>query len=139
MVTLGTGIGTAVLLDGKLMPNTELGHLVVDGRKACFWACAVAREREQLSWKTWASRLNAYLHYLEDLIWPDLIVIGGGISKKSEKFFGLLDVRTEVVAASRLNDAGIIGAALACEAAVVDAPSCAASESCRLASTCAVD
>lgn len=132
VVTLGTGIGTAVLVDGKLMPNTELGHLVVDGRNACFWACSAARERESLSWKEWAGRLNAYLHYLEDLTWPDLIVLGGGISKKADKFVPLLDVRTDIVAATRLNDAGIVGAALACADAVPDVPVCPAVESCRV-------
>lgn len=138
VVTLGTGIGTAVLLDGKLLPNTELGHLVIDGRNACFWACSAAKEREGLTWAAWAERLEAYLRYLEDLTWPDLIVIGGGASKRAQKFLPLLRIRTPIVAASRCNEAGIIGAALACAGAVPEAPACPQLQSCRLVDSAAL-
>lgn len=113
MVTLGTGIGTAVIVDGKLLPNTELGHLIVDGVDAETRAADSAREREDLSWEKWAKRLTHYFRAVEDLLWPDLIVIGGGVSKKSEKFLPLVKCRTPLVPAALLNDAGIIGAALA--------------------------
>lgn len=132
VVTLGTGIGTALLIDGVLMPNTELGHLVVEGHNACFWACSVARERERLSWEEWAARLQAYLRYLEDLLWPGLIVIGGGISAASERFFPLLDTRTPLVAASRFNDGGIVGAALAAADAHPETAVCPSTVSCRV-------
>ncbi len=136
VVALGTGIGTALVTGGRLVPNTELGHLVVDGHNACFWACAVAREREGLDWPQWAARLDAYLHYLEDLMWPDLIVIGGGVSQAADRFFPLLTTRTPLVAAARFNDAGIIGAALACADADLDEPACPAVHSCRLPESC---
>ena len=113
MVTLGTGIGTAVFVDGRLVPNTELGHLELDGHEAETRASEVAREREDLSWKKWGHRVGRYLQHLEMLLWPDLIVVGGGVSKKSEKFFEYLETRTEVMAATLLNEAGIVGAAAA--------------------------
>jgi polyphosphate glucokinase len=112
VTTLGTGIGTAVLVDGTLVPNTELGHLVVDGVEAEQVASDAARDREGLDWPTWAKRLERYYAELERLLWPDLFVVGGGVSKKSEKFLGHLDVRTPIVPAELLNSAGIIGAAL---------------------------
>jgi polyphosphate glucokinase len=115
MVTLGTGIGTAVFVDGKLVPNTELGHIEVGGRDAETRASEKARESKALSWKKWGGRVNAYLQKLEALLNPELIIIGGGISKKPEKFFGYLDTRAELVAASLTNEAGIIGAAAAAE------------------------
>jgi polyphosphate glucokinase len=113
MATLGTGIGTAVFLHGRLLPNTELGHLEVDGVDAETRASEAAREREGLSWEKWAHRLTRYLRHLEDLLWPDLIILGGGVSKKAERFLPLLQVRTEVVAAQLKNNAGIVGAAVA--------------------------
>jgi polyphosphate glucokinase len=117
LTTLGTGIGTAVLLDGQLLPNTELGHLEVDGHDAETRAAESAREREDLSWEQWAERLQRYYRVLEDLLWPDLIVVGGGVSKKHEKFLPLLELRTPIVAAGLKNAAGIVGAAaLAAEA-----------------------
>jgi polyphosphate glucokinase len=112
VATLGTGIGSAVLLDGKLMPNTELGHLEIDGHDAEHRAADSAREREDLSWEKWAHRLQTYFRTVENLFWPDLFVIGGGVSKKSAKFLPLLDIRTPIVPAELLNDAGIIGAAV---------------------------
>jgi polyphosphate glucokinase len=113
MTTLGTGIGTAVFLHGRLLPNTELGHLEIDGHDAETRAADAAREREGLSWDEWASRLTRYLRHLEDLLWPDLIILGGGVSKKTDKYLDQVQVRTEVVPAQLLNNAGIVGAALA--------------------------
>jgi polyphosphate glucokinase len=113
MVTLGTGIGSAVFHDGVLLPNTELGHLQMDGQDAEDVAAESVREADGLSWKQWSKRLNEYLQMLEALLAPDLFVIGGGISKKSGKFIPLLDLQTEVVPAELLNEAGIVGAALA--------------------------
>ncbi|GLY00066.1 MULTISPECIES: polyphosphate--glucose phosphotransferase [Actinoplanes] len=111
MVTLGTGIGTALFLDGVLIPNTELGHLEIDGRDAELLASDRIRESEELSWEKWAPRVERYLRHVEMLLAPRLFIIGGGVSKKSEKFFPLLDLRTPIVAATLLNNAGIIGAA----------------------------
>jgi len=113
MLTLGTGIGTSLFVDGRLVPNTEFGHIEVRGRDAEHRAADSARKRDDLSWKEYAKRLDEYLHRIEFLLWPDLIVIGGGISKKSEKFFPHLTARTRVVAAEMHNNAGIAGAALA--------------------------
>ncbi len=113
MLTLGTGIGTSLFIGGRLVPNTELGHIEVRGEDAEHRAADSARKREDLSWKQYARRLDEYLHEIEDLLWPDLIVIGGGISKKSEKYFPNLTIRTRIVTAEMHNDAGIAGAALA--------------------------
>ncbi len=113
MLTLGTGIGTSLFVGGTLVPNTELGHIEVRGKDAEHRASDSARKREDLGWKEYAERLDEYLHRIEDLLWPDLIVIGGGISKKSEKFLPHLTARTRVVPAQMLNEAGIAGAALA--------------------------
>jgi polyphosphate glucokinase len=115
LVTLGTGIGTALFINGHLVPNTELGHLEIHGKEAEAWAADSVRESKNLSWKKWAERLKAYLAYLENLLWPELIIIGGGVSKKADKFLPRLRLRTPIVAAKLLNDAGIIGAALAYE------------------------
>ena len=112
MLTLGTGIGSAIFYSGQLLPNTEFGHLQIDGEDAEFRASALARERENLSWPKYAKRLNKYLKTLEKLFWPNLFIIGGGISKESEKFLPLLTVETHVVPADLLNEAGIVGAAL---------------------------
>jgi polyphosphate glucokinase len=113
MLTLGTGIGTSLFVGGRLVPNTELGHIEIRGKDAEHRASDSARKREDLSWREYAKRLDEYLHKIEDLLWPDLIVIGGGISKKSEKFFPHLTARTKIVTAQMLNEAGIAGAALA--------------------------
>ena len=113
MLTLGTGIGTSVFIGGRLLPNTELGHIEIGGEEAEHRASDSARKRDGLSWKEYAERLDEYLHKIEDLLWPDLIVVGGGISKKSEKFFPHLTARTPIVRAQMLNEAGIAGAALA--------------------------
>ncbi len=113
MLTLGTGIGSSLFVDGTLVPNTELGHIEVRGRDAEHRASDSARKRDDLSWREYAERLDEYLHRVENLLWPDLIVVGGGISKKSEKFLPHLTTRTKVVPAQMLNEAGIAGAALA--------------------------
>lgn len=113
MLTLGTGIGTSLFVEGRLVPNTELGHIEIRGKDAEHRASDGARKREDLSWREYAERLDEYLHKVEDLLWPDLIVVGGGISKKSERFFPHLTARTRIVAAEMLNEAGIAGAALA--------------------------
>jgi polyphosphate glucokinase len=112
-VTLGTGIGTALFSDGCLLPNTELGHIEIDGKEAEKWAAASVREAKRLSWKNWARRLETYLTSLQSYVWPDLIIIGGGVSKKHDKFLPLLRLKTQVVPAQLRNEAGIIGAALA--------------------------
>jgi polyphosphate glucokinase len=112
MLTLGTGIGTAIFYQGNLLPNTEFGHLEVNGADAEHRASDAARQREDLSWKKYAKRLNEYLIHLERLFWPDLFIIGGGISKVHEKFVPLLTIQTKVVPAQLQNSAGIIGAAL---------------------------
>jgi polyphosphate glucokinase len=111
VATLGTGIGSALLIDGKLVPNTELGHLEIDGHDAETRAADSARDREELSWEKWAARLQRYFGVVEDLFWPDLIVVGGGVSKKSDRFLPLLHLRAPIVPAQLRNDAGIIGAA----------------------------
>jgi len=112
VATLGTGIGSALVVDGVLVPNTELGHLEVGGKDAETRAADSVREREELSWSDWAKRLQKYFKTVENLFWPDLIIVGGGVSKKSEKFLPLLELRTPIVPAGLRNDAGIIGAAL---------------------------
>lgn len=112
VVTLGTGIGSAVFADGVLLPNTELGHLPLNGREAEEWAADSARDRDELSWKHWAQRLEEYFSLLESLLWPELIIVGGGVSKKAEKFLPRINIRTPIVAAQLQNEAGIIGAAL---------------------------
>ncbi len=112
MITLGTGIGTAIFHRGHLLPNTEFGHLEVKGEDAEFRASDAARQREDLSWKKYAKRLNRYFEAMENLFWPDLFIVGGGISKESEKYLPLLSIETPVVTAQLLNEAGIVGAAL---------------------------
>jgi polyphosphate glucokinase len=108
---LGTGIGSALFVDGHLVPNTELGHLEIDGVDAESRASTVARERDGLSYEEWAPRLQRYFSVVEDLLSPDLIVIGGGVSKSWEKFVPLLHLRAPVVPAVLRNRAGIVGAA----------------------------
>ena len=112
MITLGTGIGSAVFVDGVLVPNTELGHIEIDGKDAETQASGAVRDREGLSHKAYAKRLERYLRHLDSLLWPDLIILGGGVSKQGEKFLPLLDVRCEVTLAELRNNAGIVGAAI---------------------------
>lgn len=111
LTTLGTGIGSALLLDGRLIPNSELGHLEVDGYDAEQRAAQSAKVREDLSYEEWAGRLQRYYSHLEGLLWPDLFVVGGGISKSADKFLPLLSLRTSIVPAKLRNTAGIVGAA----------------------------
>jgi polyphosphate glucokinase len=112
VTTLGTGIGSAILYDGVLVPNSELGHLEIDGVDAETIAASSAKTREDLSYEEWAKRLQVYYRRLEDLLWPDLIVVGGGVSKDSDEFLPLLDLRTPIIPAVLKNKAGIIGAAV---------------------------
>ena len=110
VTTLGTGIGSALLWNGVLVPNSELGHLEIDGHDAEKRAATSAREREGLSWEEWAKRLTIYYRTLEKLFCPELFVVGGGVSKKAEKFLPLIEIETEIVAATLKNNAGIVGA-----------------------------
>lgn len=113
MLTFGTGIGSAVFLDGRLLPNTELGHLELHGEDAELRASDRAREVHDLEWDAWGARVQEYLRHVELLLQPDLFIFGGGVSKKSEKFFPYLDIRTPIVPAELRNNAGIVGAAIA--------------------------
>jgi len=113
LVTVGTGLGTALFRNGLLVPNTELGHLLLRGKIAEKYASAAVRRQRRLSYRQWAKRFDRYLHRLEELFWPDLFIIGGGISKHHEKFLPYLTVTTETIPAELRNDAGIVGAALA--------------------------
>jgi polyphosphate glucokinase len=113
IITVGTGIGTALFSKGRLVPNTELGHLIMHGMIAERYASDAVRKKEDLSWKKWSKRFNEYLNEIERLFWPDLIIIGGGASKKYSKFFHFLDTKTDLVAAHLRNEAGMIGAAMA--------------------------
>lgn len=111
LTTLGTGIGSAFLYDGVLIPNTELGHLEIDGHDAERRAAYSAMERESLSWADWAERLQRYYSVVEFLFSPDLFIVGGGVSKHQEHFLPLLDLKTSIVPAVHRNNAGILGAA----------------------------
>jgi len=111
MTTLGTGIGTALIYNGVLVPNSELGHLEIGGKDAEHRAAYSAKEREELSWKRWAGRLQKYYATLEMLFSPDLLIVGGGVSKNYESFIPLLELSTPIVPAVLRNNAGILGAA----------------------------
>jgi polyphosphate glucokinase len=112
-ITLGTGIGTALMVGGQLVPNSELGHLPLRGGDAEHWAANSVREQLELSWQDWAGRVDEYLHMVEDLLWPDLFILGGGVSKQADQFVPFLTCRTPVVPAALRNQAGIVGGALA--------------------------
>jgi polyphosphate glucokinase len=112
LITIGTGLGTAIFSDGRLVPNSEFGHLEIDGVEAEWLASDAARKREKMSWKKWGHRFNHYLQTMEKLFWPDLIILGGGVSKKHEQFMKYINVQAEVLPAQMLNEAGIIGAAV---------------------------
>ena len=112
LLTLGTGVGSAVFVDGKLVPNTEFGQMEIRGRPAERRSASVARARRGLSWKAWAQDLDEHLIRIDELIWPELIILGGGVSKNADKFVPRLTVRPPVVPAQLRNDAGIIGAAI---------------------------
>jgi polyphosphate glucokinase len=114
MLTLGTGIGSALFINGKLVPNTEFGHVEIRGKDAEKRASEIVREEHDLSWGKWAGRVDEYLDHMEALLSPELIIIGGGISRKSDKFLPrLTTLHAKVVPAELLNDAGIVGAAMA--------------------------
>jgi polyphosphate glucokinase len=112
MTTLGTGIGTALVYDGVLVPNAELGHLEIDGKDAESQAANSIREKKDLSWQDWAARLSRYYQTLERLLSPELFVVGGGVSKHADKFLPLLELDTRIVPATLRNTAGIVGAAV---------------------------
>jgi polyphosphate glucokinase len=113
MLTFGTGIGSALLINGVLVPNTELGHLELDGHDAETRAAASVRDEHGMSYKKWAKRVNDYMLHVERLFTPDLFVVGGGVSKNADKWVPLLELSTPVAPAQLLNDAGIVGAAIA--------------------------
>jgi polyphosphate glucokinase len=113
LITLGTGIGSALFVDGRLVPNTELGHLEIRGKDAEQRAAASVRDRKGLSYKEWAPAVDEYLDHLEALLWPDLVIVGGGVSSKFDRWGPLLTSRVPVIPATLGNDAGIVGAALA--------------------------
>lgn len=113
VLTFGTGIGSAIFVNGTLVPNTEFGHLELRGKKAEHRASDRIRKEQDLSWEKWAARVSELLLTLEDLFWPDLLVVGGGVSRKYDKFAPHLRCQTPVVPAALQNDAGIVGAALA--------------------------
>jgi polyphosphate glucokinase len=119
VLTFGTGIGSGFFVDGHLVPNVELGHLELDGHEAEHKAAASARDREHLSWEDWTHRVNRYLRHVVFLFSPDLIILGGGVSRKADKWVPLLDVDgVELVVAGLANEAGIVGAALVADQAV---------------------
>jgi len=122
LLTLGTGIGSALFIDGRLVPNTEFGHLEFHGQDAETLISGAARERRQLSWKAWAKQFNLYLSRLELYFSPDLIIFGGGVSKEYAKWGKFVKTRCEVVTATFLNTSGIIGAAYAAGAHVLGTP-----------------
>ena len=113
LLTFGTGIGSALFLDGRLVPNTELGHLELNGQDAELHASDRIREEKDLGWEDWASRVQDYVQVVERLLSPDLIILGGGVSKKADRFLPYVTVNTPVVPAVLQNNAGIVGAAMA--------------------------
>ena len=115
MLTFGTGIGSAIIYNGVLIPNSELGHLEVGGKEAEHRAAASIKENNDMSYKDWCKQVSKVLTTVENLFWPDLYIAGGGISKKSEKWIPLLTNRTPIVPAKLLNTAGIVGAAMAAD------------------------
>jgi polyphosphate glucokinase len=112
MLTIGTGIGTALFIDGRLVPNTELGHIELKGHDAEERVAESARDRFGLNWRDWAAGFDAYLHALERLFWPDLFIFGGGASKRADNYLSYLTVKTPIAIATFRNNAGIVGAAL---------------------------
>jgi polyphosphate glucokinase len=113
ILTFGTGVGSAIFTEGKLVPNTELGHLIIRGKDAETRSSERARAEHEWGWKAWAKRVNEHLAYVEALFSPDLFIFGGGVSKEHKEFFHLLTTRAPLVPAAFLNEAGIVGAALA--------------------------
>lgn len=113
ILTLGTGIGSAIFVDGQLMPNSELGHLEINGKEAEKWTADSIRKKKELKWKQWAERLNTYFSHLEFIFSPDLFIIGGGVSKRFDKYEAYLTTQAPIVPATLRNEAGIVGAAMA--------------------------
>jgi polyphosphate glucokinase len=113
MLTFGTGIGSGLFIDGQLVPNTELGHLEIDGHDAEHRAAASVKDTEGLSYKNWAKRVQRYMSHVERLFSPDLFIVGGGVSKDADRWVPLLSLDTPVRPAQLLNNAGIVGAAIA--------------------------
>lgn len=111
LLTLGTGVGSALAYHGVVVP-CEFGHLPIKGKSAEKFVAASVREKKDLSWKVWGHQLGKYIHTLEEILWPELIIIGGGVSAKHDKFFGYLKTRAKLVPAEFLNEAGIVGAAI---------------------------
>jgi polyphosphate glucokinase len=112
LITIGTGIGSAIFSDGVLVPNTEFGHVLIRGKDAEHRASDAVRQSEDLSWKKWAKRFDEFLLMMEGLFSPDLFILGGGISKKFEKYAGYFSIKTKIMPAILLNQAGIVGAAM---------------------------
>jgi polyphosphate glucokinase len=112
VITLGTGLGTAIFTDGYLVPNTELGHIEIRGKDAERRASDAARQRKNMSWEEWGGKLSEYFGRLENLFWPELFIVGGGVSKSWDKFGQYIKIRTPLVPAQLLNQAGIVGAAM---------------------------
>ena len=113
LLTIGTGIGSALISEGRLVPNTEFGHLEMRGEASETLVSGVARERRGLKWREWAPEFNQYLAMLEFYFWPDRIILGGGVSKRSDKYWDQLSTRCDLAKARYLNTSGIIGAAYA--------------------------
>lgn len=112
LITFGTGIGSALFVDGKLVPNTELGQIEIRGKNAERRASARVRKEKDLKWKQWGKAVNEYLQAVENLVWPDMIIVGGGVSKNAAKFLPMVRTRAKIVPAAMRNEAGIVGAAL---------------------------
>ncbi|HTS15244.1 MAG TPA: ROK family protein, partial [Candidatus Sulfotelmatobacter sp.] len=121
LLTIGTGIGSALLIDGRLMPNSELGHLQMHGRDAERLVSGTARERRHLGWKRWAREFNVYLAMVERYFTPDLIILGGGVSKEMPRYVKYLQSRAPLVPAAMLNTSGIVGAAMAADGGLAGA------------------
>ena len=132
-LTLGTGVGSGTFIDGVLVPNTEFGQMEIRGRPAERRSAAAARLRRGLSWKAWTQDLDEHLDRIDKLMWPNLMILGGGVSKQADRFIPRLTVRCPVVAAQLRNDAGIIGAAIVATAGVANASARAAPDATRLA------
>jgi polyphosphate glucokinase len=113
ILTLGTGVGSALFVDGKLVPNTELGHMEIRGKDAEKRSAAAARVRDRESWKQWAADLDEHLTAIDRILWPSLIILGGGVSRNADEFVPLLTIRPPIVPATLRNDAGTVGAAMA--------------------------
>ena len=122
-LTLGTGVGSGVFVDGTLVPNTEFGQMEIRGRPAERRSAAAARTRRGLSWKAWAQDLDEHLQRIEDIMWPTLFILGGGVSKNADKYVPRLTARTPVVPAKLRNDAGIVGSAIVAVEGLGDAKS----------------